>query len=294
MILNDNEYYTSASEGAIEMPDVINNNKLEDIDNSESKLLNDVYHYNEIFHAVKNKLNAQGQSGDIFRYVGEYISFEKMGGKITGIFPLLSDYNAPAGTVDGHYFHQDLLVASFISKASPLRHIDIGSRFDGFISHVASFRKIEVMDVRHLPDSGHENISFLRMDLMSKNDVPENIADSISCLHAIEHFGLGRYGDSIDPEGYIKGFNNILKMIKPGGILYISFPIGKENQILFNAHRIFHHLDIFNWAYNKNSIELIRFDYVDDSGRLFQNVNLNTINNDLNYGCGIYTFKKIW
>lgn len=285
MILNDNDYFTIISEGVVEIPEIVN-------DNSESRDPHKIAHYNEIYNIVQSNLKDQSQLSHISRYVSEYQLFENMGGKITNIFPLLGDYNAPAGVVDGHYFHQDLLVASLINKASPVRHIDIGSRFDGFISHVASFRKIEVMDIRHLGDSGHENISFLEMDLMSQNNISENIADSISSLHAIEHFGLGRYGDPIDPDGYIKGFNNMWKMLKTEGILYISFPIGSSNQVLFNAHRIFHHLDIFNWSNDRDSIELLRFDYVDDNGRLHQNIDLNAMSNNLNYGCGIYTLKK--
>ena len=241
-----------------------------------------------------SKYNSQ-EFGNIPRYINEYNSFEKLGGKITNAYPILNDYNAPAGTMKGGYFHHDLLVASFIYKTSPIKHVDVGSRFDGFVAHVASFREIEVMDLRDLDDSEHKNISFLKMDLMVKENIPENITDSISSLNAIEHFGLGRYGDTIDPDGHIKGFNNILRMLKPEGILYIAFPIGKENQVFFNAHRVFHPLDIFNWADDKNSIELVRFDYVDDDGNLHQNIDLNTEANNLNlnFGFGIYSFRKV-
>ena len=41
--------------------------------------------------------------------------------------------------------------------------------------------------------------------------------DSISSLHAIEHFGLGRYGDPIDYYGHIKAISNITKMLKKMG-----------------------------------------------------------------------------
>ena len=81
------------------------------------------------------------------RYWSEYNLFKQLGGKITSSFPIVQDYNASSGISSGHYFHQDLLVASMINKASPTRHIDIGSRVDGFIAHVASFRKIEVIDI---------------------------------------------------------------------------------------------------------------------------------------------------
>jgi hypothetical protein len=43
-----------------------------------------------------------------------------------------------------------------------------------------------------------------------------NKYDSISCLHALEHFGLGRYGDRLDPNGHETGFLKLLDMLKPG------------------------------------------------------------------------------
>ena len=206
------------------------------------------------------------------RYLSQKKQFMNLGGEVSRTYPVLSDYAQSAGSARGHYFHQDLLVASFINKANPNRHIDIGSRIDGFVAHVASFRKIEVMDIRALSDTGHENISFMKADLMKMDNANENITDSISCLHAIEHFGLGRYGDSLDPEGHKKGFNNILRMLKADGTLYISFPIGNSNEVHFNAHRVFHPQDVFRWASDTHAIKLKRFDYVDDAGNLHQDV----------------------
>ena len=228
------------------------------------------------------------------RYRRDLFKFKKSGGVVTHKDGILVDYNSEAGSASGHYFHQDLLVASYINKNKPKRHIDIGSRIDGFVAHVASFRNIDVMDVRKLQDTGHKRISFIQADLMEENCKFLNISDSISCLHAIEHFGLGRYGDSIDPDGHKKGFNNILGMLKKGGILYISFPIANKNEIHFNANRVFSPKDIFTWANYKKSIKLQNFDYVDDLGNLHRNINIDSKNIDVVHGCGIYTFKKIY
>lgn len=227
------------------------------------------------------------------KYLSQKFKFKKLGGDITHNYMILDDYKASAGSASGHYFHQDLLVASFIKKENPIKHIDIGSRIDGFVAHVASFREIEVMDIRNLEISEHKNINFIQKDMMDKNSLEENITDSISCLHAIEHFGLGRYGDKIDINGHINGFNNIIKMLKSGGKLYISFPIGKRNEIHFNAHRVFHHNDIFNWNESLDNIILERFDFVDDRGKLNLNKNLNTDCKEIKFGCGIYTFQKV-
>jgi hypothetical protein len=50
---------------------------------------------------------------------------------------------------------------SYIHKLNPVRHIDIGSRIDGFVANVAAFRKIEVLDVRNFAPSVHKTISLL-------------------------------------------------------------------------------------------------------------------------------------
>ena len=118
-------------------------------------------------------------------------------------FPCLLERNDNGGTANGHYFHQDLLVARRIFTADPMRHIDVGSRIDGFVANVASFREIEIIDIRPL-DSAIPNVSFLQADLMSEIDFSyEECCDSVSCLHALEHFGLGRYGDPVEYEGHI-------------------------------------------------------------------------------------------
>lgn len=226
------------------------------------------------------------------RYFRDRRAFAGAGGFISHSFPVLIDYTDQAGSVRGHYFHQDLLVASLISQTAPQRHIDVGSRVDGFVAHVASFRPIEVMDVRALDESGHPNIRFLKQDLMNPSADLAHIADSVSCLHAIEHFGLGRYCDPIDPNGHKAGFRNIWQMVKPGGRLYMGFPIARQNEVHFNAHRVFHPQDIFTWADDLTPDMLERFDYVDDLGDLHRQVDLFAAEIDVSHGCGIYTLRR--
>ena len=226
-------------------------------------------------------------------YLTEAIKFRKLGGRITHIFPVLGEAGQQAGTARGHYFHQDLLVANFVFKNIPTRHVDIGSRIDGFVAHVATFRKIEVLDIRPLEIDAHDNIAFIEADLMKIDSRLEAMSDSVSCLHVIEHFGLGRYGDKLDPDGHKKAIGNIISLLKPGGTLYISFPIAAKNKLHFNAHRVFHPRDIFNWNEAVKELELLRFDYVDDVGDLHKDVDLKSFEYDQNYGCGIYTFKKL-
>ncbi len=220
------------------------------------------------------------------RFLGDLEQFKMMGGLVTEIKPALDERHSTAGTAQGHYFHQDLLVSQFIHEDNPNMHVDVGSRIDGFVAHVASFRKINVLDIRPLDVTNYPNIQFQQIDIMGI--VPESMTDSISSLHAIEHFGLGRYGDKIDPSGHLKAFSNLIRMLNKGGKLYLSFPIAQESKVIFNMHRIFHPSEVLGWS---NQVRLIRFDYVDDFGSLFLNGNVSTLPK-MNYGCGIYTFIK--
>ena len=104
--------------------------------------------------------------------------------------------------------------------------------------------------------------------------------------------GLGRYGDSINVDGHIIGIFNLIKMLKKGGILYISFPIGTSDEVHFNAHRIFHPKSILEYQEVREKLELINFDYVDDKGDLHLQVSVDSVDSKLKYGCGIYTFKR--
>lgn len=225
------------------------------------------------------------------RYLSDRRKFKKAGGRIKRSIPILGDFVAQAGAAQGHYFHQDLLVAALIYKANPACHIDIGSRIDGFVAHVASFREIKVLDVRELGETEHENIKFVQADLMVEDANNHSIADSVSCLHVIEHFGLGRYGDSINPNGHLVGFENMVKILKGGGTLYISFPIGNAPGVHFNSHRVFDPREILAWP-GHEKLKLIRFDFVDDDGKLHTEFSLDGGNPSVTYGCGIYTFRK--
>ena len=82
-------------------------------------------------------------------------------------------------------------------------------------------------------------------------------------------------------------------MLKPGGRLYISFPIATHSSVVFNKHRIFSPYDIFSWPTPGCTLKLLRFDCVDDVGDLHQNINLNTEVISAQYACGIYTFEKL-
>lgn len=212
--------------------------------------------------------------------------------EIGNLHPILTDKTDQGGVMKGHYFHQDLYVARMIYEANPIKHLDIGSRTDGFIAHVATFREIELIDIRDI-DSQVKNILFKKVDLMQLPNELINYCDSISSLHAIEHFGLGRYGDPIDYFGYLKAIDNIHKILKTNGIFYFSVPIGSQ-RIEFNAHRVFSIKYLIEILTDKFKIE--SFSYVNDIGDFHENVSLEesnvSTNFNCNYGCGIFTLKK--
>lgn len=151
--------------------------------------------------------------------------------------PCLHDYGEEGGSTKNEYFWQDLHVARKISAAAPQRHVDVGSRFDGFVAHVASFRDIEVLDIRPMTTQ-IPGVIFRQADLMGDNNALVDYCDSLSCLHALEHFGLGRYGDPIRVDGAERGIANLAGMLRPGGVLYLSTPVGRE-RVVFNANWVF-------------------------------------------------------
>ena len=223
------------------------------------------------------------------RFWSDRRKFKKSGGVISVNYPILSDYRDWAGTMKGHYFHQDLLVAQKIFANRPNKHVDVGSSISGFVSHVASFMPIEILDIRPTPSSS-KNISFTQQDVMAGLTVR---TPSLSCLHTLEHFGLGRYGDPIDPQGHLRGFENLVNAVDSGGIFYVSFPIGAKERVEFNAHRVFHPESIFAWP-GAELLELVDFSFVDDAGDLHTEKNVSeAVSSNLTFGCGIYTFSKV-
>lgn len=159
--------------------------------------------------------------------------------------PIVSEWNESSGSL-GTYFHQDLRVARWIYSAQPQRHVDVGSRIDGFIGNLATFREVEVLDIRPQPQTV-PGVKFHRLDLMSPLPAEWTACtDSLSCLHTIEHFGLGRYGDPVNAMGYLAGLEQLKRIVAPGGLFYLSTPMGPQ-RVEFNAHRVFAASTIIGW-----------------------------------------------
>ena len=206
--------------------------------------------------------------------------------------PCLQDRRAVSGTAKGHYFHQDLWVARRIYARNPKRHIDVGSSIASLVAHLAVFRKVEVLDLRPQP-AIIPNIKFRQHDIMGPVNEFRSSCDSLSCLHVLEHIGLGRYGDPLAPDGYRQAFEALARMVRPSGHLYLSVPVGTPQRIVFNGHRIFAIQTILDLA--AADFKLVSFAWVDDAGDLHEDTQAGSacIPTEVQYGCGIFEFQRL-
>jgi Caenorhabditis protein of unknown function, DUF268 len=65
--------------------------------------------------------------------------------------------------------------------------------------------------------------------------------DTVVSFSSMEHSGLGRYGDALNPWGDILGIARAWCVTKPGGQLFLGVPSSQtfEDSVEFNAHRIY-------------------------------------------------------
>ena len=146
------------------------------------------------------------------------------------------------------------------------------------------------MDIRDT-ELKNKNINFIKSDLMEPiNQNFKNKYHSISCLHALEHFGLTRYGDEFDLDGHIKGLENMSKLLKSNGTLYLSLPVGKKNIICYNAHRIFTLKEVINFIKSEYVVEEVIV--IDENNNINYDINNDDFNVNFDYGVGIFILKK--
>lgn len=205
------------------------------------------------------------------------------------LYPIISEKYATAGSIH-NYFWQDLWAARLVIKSGVKEHFDIGSRLDGFIAHIlAADINVTMIDVREFP-SEVEGLNTIVDDATLLQQIPDDSINSMSALCSLEHFGLGRYGDSVNPEACFQCFEQIQKKLKKEGRLYISVPIGKE-RVEFNAHRVFYAQTIVE---SFPLLELIEFSSTAE-GTIEYNIDLRKYDNDLQHGdyrYGLFYFKK--
>ncbi|WP_218934694.1 DUF268 domain-containing protein [Rosistilla ulvae] len=136
---------------------------------------------------------------------------------------------------DAHYVYHTAWAARVLADLRPSKHIDISS-CTYFATLTSAFVPVEFYDYRPTPLS----LSNLKSDAADLCDLPfaNQSVESISCMHTIEHVGLGRYGDPMDANGDKKALLELQRVVAPGGKLLMVVPVGKP-RIQFNAHRIY-------------------------------------------------------
>jgi hypothetical protein len=228
-------------------------------------------------------------------YIRNYIEYSKLnkGNKsfkiyFKDLYFTTNDKFLNSGTAVGHYFHQDLWAAKSIFKTKVNLHVDIASRIDGFVAHLLTFCEVQYVDIRPL-DGEVEGLKHVKGSI-TELPFESNSISSLSCLHVIEHIGLGRYGDPINPNGYKDGIVELCRVLAPKGLLYFGTPVGKE-KLAFDAHRVFNARKIHD-IFNEYGLTLKEFNLIDDRGLCIQFNADFTEADRCNYGCGLFVFEK--
>jgi len=209
------------------------------------------------------------------------------------IFACLTDYRGQAG-YPGAYFWQDLWGAQRIVSHHPNEHYDVGSRVDGFISHMMLFPEIKLhfIDIRPM-EKEIPGVGFTQADATNMDNIKDESIESLSALCSLEHFGLGRFGDPVDPEACFKAFKAVQRVVKKGGWIYISVPVG-ENHVRFNADRIFHPSTIINEFDKCKCVEFSIIDLDSDVPiREITNVKSFEVRTDPDHYCGLFMFQRV-
>ncbi len=233
---------------------------------------------------------------------------------IKDIFPITGE-NTPYTSFDRHYIYHTSWAARVVQEIreqvssstskQEFKHIDISSSLY-FCGIVSSFIPVDFYDYRPA-DLRLEGLKTASADLM-KLPFADQSVESISCMHTIEHVGLGRYGDPLDPRGDIKAIKELKRVVKVGGSLILVMPVGRQ-KIEFNAHRIYNPQYINDLVCGKedkdsgsegdrgegrDEFELKEYAFIpetDKEGGIIRNADLKQGKKD-NYACGCFWFMR--
>lgn len=204
------------------------------------------------------------------------------------IKPCLYDNTKKTG-FDRHYIYHTGWAAKILRGNMPEKHIDISSILY-FTSIISAFIPIEFYDYRPA-NLVLDNLESLQADLTSLHFLDDSI-QSLSCMHTVEHVGLGRYGDPLDYDGDIKAINELSRVLAKNGNLLFVVPVGRKPRIQFNAHRIYTKdlvLSLFS------SLTLKEFTLIPEKpvdGGLVTNPDEELLKRQ-NYACGCFWFTKL-
>lgn len=204
--------------------------------------------------------------------------------RLADAFPCLMD-RTPVTPFDPHYFYQGAWLARMLATARPEHHVDVGSSVLT-MSVLSGFVPTTFVDYRPL------QTRLPHLSLVAGNATQLPFADgglrSVSCLHVVEHVGLGRYGDPIAPAGTRIAIAELARIVAPGGRLYLTTPVGRE-RVCFNAHRVSAPASVIASA---TGMRLKSFSLVDDGGAFSTDCPPER-GNTLDYGCGMFEFEAI-
>lgn len=200
-------------------------------------------------------------------------------------YPQLRDKTIKT-SFDRHYVYHAAWAVRKVKEINPAVHFDISSTLF-FSATLSAFIPVKFFDYRPadivLPD-----LASLQADLLSL-PFADNSVSSLSCMHVVEHVGLGRYGDKIDPDGDIMAISELKRVLAPGGSLLFVAPIGKQAIIQFNAHRIYTY-DMVRELFS--DLTLKEFSLIPErSGSIIVNAAQADVEKE-NYACGCFWFKK--
>jgi hypothetical protein len=219
------------------------------------------------------------------RYFKDWFHFVRLRGRagLIDSFPCLLDRTSTT-SFDPHYFFQAAWLARMLAIERPESHVDIGSDIR-MLNVLSAFVPVEFLDYRPLKVE-LSGLSCQADNLLGLSRGDRTV-ESLSCLHVIEHVGLGRYGDPIDPEGSRKAAAELKRVLAPRGRLYISLPVGRE-RVCFNAHRVFDPDTVLGLF---SGLRLESFSFVDDLGGYRESANVQDAKGS-DYACGMYVFSK--
>jgi len=213
----------------------------------------------------------------MFKYLDQGSSL-----KLGDIFPCL--FNKGNKTIiDPHYFYQNIWAFKLIIESKVSEHVDVGSKAD-FVGMLSAVTRVTFIDIRPL-EVDIDNFNSKAGSILSL-PYPDKSVNSLSCLHVVEHIGLGRYGDPIDPEGPKKAAKELMRVLAPGGNLYFSLPIGIP-KLCFNAHRIYSPFEILDMF---KRLKLKEFSSISDDGKFVRFSNIESFC-QARYSCGLFLFK---
>jgi SAM-dependent methyltransferase len=227
-----------------------------------------------------------------FYFLRDYISFaskkdDRFDLAIGDFQPMLFDRSSTT-PFDKHYIYHVVWALGILEELDPKNHFDFSSSLY-FVTAASRISKIYFYDFRPA-NLQLRNIECQSGDL---NDIKlqDNSIHSVSCMHVVEHIGLGRYGDQLDKDGDLRAIAELRRIVAVGGILLFVVPIGRRAIIKFNANRIYTYRQIVSYF---PEFDIVDFTLITDYGidPHFISVATELDADAQSHGCGCFKLRK--